>query len=292
MKKILCFLSILSLYAQEKEPSYWDFHPIHVGGNAIAVGKADIDVRGGSHSGDLTFNKVNAFAYVLLPVSHTSYFFPRVEWNRFTMNWSQNPKFNQTNFEFIQFALTFFSIAVEKWRWISRVEFNFDAAHFSSFREYGLFSALLWGTYELSPDWHYHVGALGYTGMRGAEVYPVIGLDYSWAKKWMVQALFPINYSIEYSMNKEWRFSLKGKPLKERFRAGKNEPQPKSVFSYSSTGLEFNVHYERFLRLEAEAFIGYNFGGSFYIKDRHGKNSLYTDLQGAPYIGANLNWGF
>ncbi len=128
--------------------------------------------------------------------------------------------------------------------------------------------------------------------MEGQEVYPVIGLDYAPNKKWLFQAIFPITYSVEYSYGKHWRFSLKGRPLKERFRVGNKEPAPRSVFCYSSMGAEFNIHYERFLRLEIEAYAGYNFGGSFYIKDQRGKNALYTDVGGAPYGGLTVNYGF
>ncbi len=123
-------------------------------------------------------------------------------------------------------------------------------------------------------------------------VYPIIGVDYAPNKKWLFQAVFPINYSIEYACNAEWKISLKGRPLKERFRTGPDEPQPRSIFCYSTMGAECNIHYEKFLRVEAELFAGYNFGGSFYIKNKNGQDALYTNVQGAPYAGASFNWGF
>jgi hypothetical protein len=295
MKKLLSLLFVFGLCAQECEQprseSIWDYHPIHIGGNAISIGKANLQIKNGPGSGYVDFNKENAFLYCFLPISRTSYFLPRIEWNAFTMNWDQNPKFNETRFNYVQFALTFLSIAVEKWRWIVRGEYNLDAKNFSKAKKYGLFSALLWGTHELHRKWHYHIGSLGYTGFEGQEVYPIIGIDFAPNKKWLFQAVFPINYSIEYSLNNEWRLSLKGRPLKERFRAGKDQPQPRSVFSYSNIGAEINLHYEKFLKFELEAFAGYNFGGSLYIKDQRGHNALYTHFKGAPYVGASLNWG-
>lgn len=296
MKKIIFLLLAITLAAQESEPppsqSLWDYHPLHAGGNAIAIGNANVDLKGGSHSGEVTYNKANAFVYMLLPISKFSYFFPRVEYNFFTLDWNKNPKFNETRFQYVQFALTFLSIAVEKWRWVARTDYNIDVKHFSHPKTYGLFSALLWGTHQMHRKWHYHVGAFGYSGFEGQEVYPIIGFDYAPNKKWLFQAVFPLNYSIEYAFNKEWRLSLKGRPLKERFRTGPREPQPRSVFCYSSMGGEINLHYEKFLRVEAELFVGYNFGGSLYIKDRTGHHSLYTNVQSAPYLGGNLNWGF
>lgn len=293
MKKCIFLLFALSLFAQEPEKrSIWDYHPIHVGGNAIGLGQADVDVRRTHQTtGNITYNKVNAFLYCFVPVSSTSFFLPRVEWNAFTMDWNENPRFQEKHFQFVQFALTFFSIGLEKWRWISRVNYNIDTKHFSEPGMYGLFEALLWGAHEVHRKWHYHVGAFGYTGFEGAQVYPIIGFDYAPNKKWFFQLIFPITYSIDYNLNERWRISLKGRPLKERFRTGKEEIDPKSVFCYSTMGAEFNLHYEKFLNLEAELFAGYNFGGSFYIKDQHGQNPLYTNVQGAPYVGASLNWG-
>ena len=289
------FLVVFGLFGEEptelSPASIWDYHPIHAGGNLIAVGNANVKQKGGEPDGELTYNKANAYAYCFVPISRQSYFLPRVEWNAFTMDWDRNPKFHETHFQFVQFALTFLSTAVEKWRWLGRIDYNIDVKHFTHPKTYGLFSALLWGSHEFHRKWHYHVGAFGYTGFEGQEVYPVIGFDYSPNKKWMFQIVFPITYSIEYSLNKEWRFSIKGRPLKERFRAGKLDPQPRSVFCYSSMGAEFNVHYEKFLNLEVELFGGWNFGGNFYIKDHPGHHSLYTNVQGAPYGGASLNWG-
>jgi hypothetical protein len=295
VKKFFFLFFALSLFAQDEDYSsysYWDFHPLHGGGNIIAIGRANVTPKHSAQSGTLLFNKVNAFTQLLVPVSRTSYFFPRIEWNTFTMSWNENPKFQQTHFHYMQFALTFFSTGLEKWRWIARADYNLDIKHFSNPSMYGLFSALLWGTHDMDSQWRVHVGALGYTGMEGEMVYPVIGADYLPADKWLIQAIFPITYSIEYAFNKEWRLSLKGRPLKERFRTGRLEPQPRSVFSYTSIGAELNLHYEKFLRLEFEVYGGYNFGGDFYIKNRTGDFPLYTTFDGAPYGGATLNYGF
>lgn len=295
MRRVLFSLLLAtSLFAQEidENASYWDFHPWHAGATAIGMGSAAVDPKHAAQQGDLVFNKASVFTYLIVPVSRTSFFFPRVEWNTFTLNWNKNPKFNETHFHYMQFALTFYSTAVENWRWIARADYNIDVKHFSHGKAYGLYSVLLWGTHQFHRKWHYHVGTLGYTGFEGQEVYPVIGVDFSPNKKWTFLGIFPITYSIDYNFNPEWRLSLKGRPMKERFRTGPYEPQPRSIFSYSATGLELNLHYEKFLRVEAEIFGGYNFGGNFYIKNKHGHKSLYTHVQGSPYGGASLNWGF
>lgn len=293
MKRLLIFffLSFFSLYAEE-EKTYWQYHPLHVGGNAIWVGKAEVeDQKTDKKRGHLNFQKENAYVVLLVPVSHTSYFFPRIEWNTFVLDWNENPKFNQTRFYYWQFGLTFYTIAIEKWRWILRADYNLDTKHFSHPGSYGLLTSLLWGSYQIHRKWHYHIGALGYVGIQGDQIYPVIGFDFAPNKKWFFQAIFPIVYSIDYNLDR-WRFSLRGRPLRERFRSGNSGAQPHSIFSYSTMGCEFNVRYEIIRKFEFEIYGGYNLGGSFYIKDRAGRKPLYTAVQGAPYAGVNLDYGF
>ena len=128
--------------------------------------------------------------------------------------------------------------------------------------------------------------------MEGQRVYPIIGLDYSPDKKWTFQAVFPVDYSIQYLAAPWCRLSLKARPLKERFRVGHREPEPGSIFNYSSIGAEFNLHLEKTRRFEFELYGGYNFGGSFYIKSRGGHRPFYTDLGGAPYAGGHLDYAF
>jgi len=288
-KTLILFLVPFVLCADEAPPTYWSIHPVHIGGNAIRLGSAEVsDVP---EKGNLIFGKYNAFVDVLVPVTPKSYFFPRVEWTTFTLDWDKNPKFKETQFNFAQFSLTFFTTDLEKWRWIMRAEYNLDTKHFNNPSQYGLFSALLWGENEINEQWHYHIGALGYTGMEGGQLWPVIGFDYSPNKKWTLLAVFPIEYYIQYNINHRWHLALKVRPLKERFRTDEHQPQPKSVFSYTTIGTEFDIHYEIFRRLDIEVYGGWNFGGDFYIKNEAGHNALYTHIGGAPYGGASLNWG-
>ncbi len=292
MRRIFALLLISCvLYSQDEHQfSYWDIHPIHAGGNLIRLSQANVTET--EEGGRLYYRKSNVFLYMLVPISMKSYFFPRVEWNTFTLNWNKNKKFNQTHFYYVQFALTFYTSAIENWRWIARGEYNLDTEHFNNPSKYGLFSALLWGAYQIHRKWHYHVGAVGYGGIRGQQVYPILGADYAPNKYWIFQFVFPIEYYIEYKLDDHWRFSLRGRPLKERFRTGKNQPQPRSIFSYSSIGAELNVKYEKFMHFEIEAYGGCNFGGSFYIKDQNGKSPLYSDVGASIYGGLTLNYGF
>ncbi len=294
MKKIICILFTISTFLYSEEPSHslWDYYPIHLGSNFIRLGKADVDPRKGSEDGHLYFRKTNAYLFMLLPISATSYFFPRVEWNTFTLDWNQNPKFNQTHFYYVQFGLTFYTTSIENWRWITRLDYNLDLEHLSKPGLYGLTTGLLWGSYQIHRKWHYHVGATAYKGIKGHTFYPIIGADFAPNKTWNFVLIFPINYAIEYKPIEWCRLSIKGRPLKERFRTGRKEPQPRSIFCYSSMGAEFNVFLEKKNRIEFEMYAGYNFGGNFYIKDENNHNAYYTNIKGSPYFGGTLDYAF
>ena len=256
MRYLLFLLLPLFLLAEEEEqPSFslWDYHPLHIGGNTLWLGNANVD-SDAAGNGHLYFQKNNLFLTMLTPISMTSYFFPRVEWVNFTLNWNKNPKFHETHFNYAQFGLTFYTKAVEDWRWILRATYNIDVDHFTG--SYGQFCGLAWGSYTLNEEWHYHVGALGFLGLEEELIYPIIGLDYSLNSHWTFEAIFPIAYSIQYKFNKNWRLSAQGRPLKERFRVGKYEPQPRSIFNYSSMGAELNLHYELPMHLEIEVYGG------------------------------------
>lgn len=272
----------------EHHYTYWDIHPIHVGGESLYIGKAGISNDKGAN-GDLFFHKNMAFLSVIVPVTRSIIFIPRFEYVEMQVKWDHNPRFHQNHFSYLKSGLVLFTNGLERWNWIVRADYNFDLAHFTN-SNYGLFNGLLWGKYRLHRKWHYHVGAVGYVGLEGGMLYPIIGFEFSPNKKWEFKAVFPIVYSVEYHLG-YWHFGIVGRPLKERFRVNEKQIDPSSIFSYSTMGAEANIRYEIPRRLELVLFGGCNFGGNYYIKNRGGHNPLYTDVGAAPYIGAKLDWG-
>lgn len=301
MKKWIALLLPLFAFAaeppkEEKKFNYWDAHPVHIGGQGLYIGSATAShVRGGGVNvphGHVRFNKSNAFLSVLVPFSEDTFFFPRVEYNYITFDWSSNPFFNQTHFQYLQFGITAYTKALEQWRWIAKFDYNIDPTHFDTPGPYSLYSWLLWGAHEINKQWHFHIGTVGSRGMRRTDFYPLLGIDYQPTQHWLLEAIFPINYAASYKPDNHWTLALKVRPLKERVRAGEDEPQPRSVVRYSSMGSELSIQYEIPLRLKVEVYGGLNTGGTFYIKNIHVDNALYADTGIAPYAGANLDFGF
>jgi hypothetical protein len=272
---------------EEYNFTYWDIHPWHAGGQFLRVGKADCT----NTDGRIYYRKTNVFTQILLPLNYDNFFIPRFEFNYVTFDWNKNLNFNEKHFYYLQFSLAYYTTALDKWKWIARFDYNIQTDHLSQAGKYSLYSGLLWGAYQIHRKWHYHVGALGYGGLEGQTMFPIIGFDYSPNKTWFFQALFPINYSIEYKQDR-WTFAAKIRPVKERLRSGSREPVPRSIFNYSAFGSELNVKYDIPFRLTLEGYGGVNYGGKFYIKDGHGHNATYVKFGLAPYYGASLDFGF
>lgn len=289
LRKLL-LLSSLFLFSKFAcaDPSLWDFHPLHMGGNFVRVGKAEVT---DSPHGNLRFRKSNVFTSMLTPINHKNIFIPRVELYWVTFDWNKNPKFHDTHFHYLQLGLVYYCTAVDRWKWIARFDYNLQTNHLSNIGKYSLYNGLLWGAYEINLKWHYHVGALGYAGLESFQIYPIIGFDYAPDEHWFLKAIFPFAYSVEYTVS-YWTFALKGRPFWERLRAGSREPQPRSVFSYSNFGIEFLLRFGLKDRLTLEGWGGYTLGTSFYIKDQHGSNPIYLDAKSAPYAGGSLDFSW
>jgi hypothetical protein len=275
----------LSLGQAQPPDSYWDYHPLRLEGQTLHIGQADVE------HGHLAYRTNELASSILLPLSTKTYLFPKLSWRYFTLDWNQNPKFRSTHFNALNLACTLYTTALQDWRWIAKLDYQSDLEHLDQLQEYGLWTALLWGSYTFKPSWRYHVGTLAYTGLESTTLYPLLGLDYTLCS-WNFSFIFPIEYKIQYQWTYHFATALQGRPLKERFRVGSRETQPKSVFNYTSVGAELLFSYTMEKQLTLEAFAGYSFGGTLYIKDRFGNDPIYVSVRTAPYVGGRLDYGF
>ena len=288
------YLFSFCLFADEI-PSLWDFHPLHMGGQFIRIAKSDVDHKRPpgfpTSLGNVQFRRSNVNTNMMIPINRYHIFFPRVEFTWVTFDWNRNPKFQEKHFHYLQLGLMYYTTAIDHWRWIVRMDYNLQTNHLSHPGLYSLYTPLLWGSYEVNLKWHYHVGALGYVGMEGMQIYPIIGFDYSPDEHWFMQAIFPMLYSVEYKIS-YLTFVLKARPISERLRSGSCEPQPRSIFSYSGFGGELLIRFVVKDRLTIEGYGGYIFVSKFYIKDQYGHNAVYLHAKSAPYAGATLDFSW
>jgi hypothetical protein len=225
------------------------------------------------------FNEENSLSYGL------GYDFLR-------LNWDQNPRFSQQNFNYFVGSLGLVSNHLEKWRWIVNTGFSVDASRFD-FGQSAVYHAMLWGRYHFIDHMGIHVGALGWYGVDNGRGYPIFGFDWRINEKWSGNAIFPVDYSITYSFDDSWSiesaYASFGGPYKypRRAHGGKDGFKDPIFFVYSN-GLDLTLKYRFEHLLRASLGIGWDFGGWIYIKDHESHHGKYFHFNSAPYAQGSI----
>lgn len=205
--------------------------------------------------------------------------------------WRQNPFFDQQNFNAINILLTGFSKRLLDWDWKSQIMYSLDANH-PDFDDYSTWDLLLWGRYTYSCLTGIHLGFYAQTGMEADRVYPVFGFDWQFRKEWKLNAIFPVNLSLVYTIVDHWSALLAVRFLSARCRTGKNEPLSRGIVEYRNTGLELALRYDWDPYITAEIHAGYASGGKLKISNRSHNHAHHFNFDGSPYMGAMANFNF
>lgn len=207
------------------------------------------------------------------------------------MQWKENPFFDQDDFHTLNVNLAGFTRRVCNWYWKAIVIMDIDAREWD-ITDYSTYDMILWGRYQYCKDVHLHIGIVGQTGMKMDRVYPILGFDWKINRKWMLNAVFPMNVSIAYSITEELSVSLAGRSFDSRQRVGKDEPLSKAVFRYQNIGAELGMTYDNSSWIEANIHAGATLGGKLRIASRHNKHPKHFDFKSAPYVGGELTMKF
>lgn len=208
------------------------------------------------------------------------------------LDWDKNPFFKRKNYDTAVLTTVFFTERLCDWRWIATLGINFDADKWV-FRDYTTYDMLLWGRYNYSSCSHLHLGLYAETGMKLDRVYPVIGFDWCINDRWTLNAVFPLNMSLVYSINDRWSVALAGRIFSDRHRAGKEGyPTKKPVWRYSNAGVELALARNVCNWLVANVHAGYTFGGHLKVANIHTHHSHYLRFKSSGYAGADLTINF
>lgn len=206
---------------------------------------------------------------------------------RAKIDWEENPYFSQTVFPTATLALRFFSNRLEDWIWQAQFAMNIDTEHWD-FNHYLNFDILLWGRHDWRPNIGLHAGFIVQTGMQIDRIYPIIGFDWKINDLWKLNLVFPVNLSIERTLNDCWKAALAVRFFDVRERADEDEPLPMALVCYRNTGLELAFKYDWANIIEANIHAGYTVGGELRISNRHNDHPKHFDLGSAGYIGSEL----
>ncbi|MEM1283300.1 MAG: hypothetical protein AAGG81_07080 [Chlamydiota bacterium] len=214
-----------------------------------------------------------------------------VAYNYARLCWDENPFFHQTDFSQVSFLLRLFSNRFCDWIWQGQLAVNVDANQWN-FSYYTNYDLVLWGKYDYNDLTNLHLGVIVQTGMKMDRVYPVVGFDYKYNKCWKLNAVFPVNISLEYCYDCCLTAALAMRFFDVRYRVNKNENLSMGLFSYRNSGVEFALLYEDNPRLEGNIHVGSTLGGMLRISDRDNKHPKHFKLEPALYVGGELVWSF
>ncbi len=199
--------------------------------------------------------------------------------------------FKRQNYDTALINFTFFTHRVDDWRWIAFFQYNIDADKWD-FNDYSTYDMLLWGRWAYCTTMGIHFGIYAETGMKADLVLPVIGIDWRLNERLKVNAVFPLNVSLIYNLNKTWAIALAGRVFNERHRAGKEGLFRKAVWRYSNGGAELALRYDSFGWIQANIHAGYALGGKLKIASQHYHHKHRFRFDGSPYAGAEATLTF
>jgi hypothetical protein len=279
----------LSDYSQESVEGPTSPDPFNVSVNFDWVKKTDI--RDGYYKGDC----VN-FAEAIADAGMGIYYCPAYQegagvalgYTATLLDWKQNPWYHQNHFHTLTLSLKGFSHRLDRWLWKAQLDTNLDATEWD-YKEYLTFDLLLWGRYEYCEHIGVHVGLIAETGMKMDRVYPILGADWQISKRWRLNAIFPVNVSLEYMLNRHWSFALAGRVFNSRHRTKKDEG--KLLVRYQNSGAELAVKYEN-KNMSANVHAGSTLGGLIRIADSNNHHPHHYHLNSSLYAGAEVALSF
>jgi hypothetical protein len=207
-------------------------------------------------------------------------------------DWDKNHFFRATDMGQLSLSLSGFSNRLERWRWQAQLTASWEP-RYSNFTDYTNYDIILWGRHEYCnwKDFHLHIGFWAEAGMRLDHIYPIIGFDWAFSEKWMLNLVFPMNMSLVYALDEHWSAALAVRIFNVRYRFGEHEHLEKALLYYRNGGLELAMNYGKGL-LTANIHVGVTAGGRFRISDHENKHKKHFNMDSAAYAGGEVAYRF
>lgn len=298
MNKVL-IASLLSVAAFAAEYGFLDYYfvdpdrPVHFAGRYRQIGEAKFKSRKYGHLDYADGYAALFYTHFLDPDNSLSW---GLGYDYLKVGWGKNPRFDQSHFNYATASLGYVSTAVERWRWIVNGGFTVDAQNFN-FGQTAVYHGMLWGRYHFSDCCGVHAGVMGWYGVKNGYALPIFGFDWKWGSNWSFNAIFPIDFSVNYSFDDNWStevaYSGFGGPYRypRRSEHGKNSYQD-PIFELYAKGVDWNILYKYDHLLRAVLGVGWNAGGWLYIKNQNNEHGKYFHYNSAFYAQGTLAFTF
>ncbi|MGR3973164.1 MAG: hypothetical protein QRY72_01090 [Candidatus Rhabdochlamydia sp.] len=267
--------------------------PYHLEGNYKYVDKADFK---NSAQGHLNYQEASTALYYTHFVDDENSLTYSLGYDFLNLGWKNNPDFSETQFTYLDGSLGYVSTTLNQWRWIMNTGFSVDTDDFN-FGQSGVYHAMLWGRYDIAHQAGIHVGALGWYGVKNGRALPIFGFDFSPNARLKISAIFPVDASISYTLDRNWSLGVMYENLGGPYRYPRRARLPlgqtaSPIFSVRSTGVTTLLKFNHTDRIQASLGAGWNFGGSILMKDHENQGKTYSPFSSAPYAQGNLAMTF
>jgi hypothetical protein len=268
--------------------------PWHADGSYRWVAQADFRNHARGH---VNYSEADASIYYTNFLNDENSLSWELGYDYLRFQWEKNPRFSQTNFNYLIGSLGYVSTALDRWRWIANIGFSVDAAYFD-FVKSAVGHALLWGKYHFADCCSVHVGVMGWYGVMNGRAWPILGFDWKFKEKWTLTAIYPCDYSLNYAFDDNWSleaaYDYFGGPYRNyprRAHDGKNgNHEPIFMVWSNGVGLDLKFKFEHLVKASLGA--GWNFGGWMLINDEHNRHGKYYHYNSAPYAQGRLEFTF
>lgn len=254
------------------------------------VGAAKIDEVGFKHD-HVTFSNVDIGigSIIYYDAPHKEGIYVSLDYEVTRLKWTNNPFFTQTKYHTATVGLAAFTSRACHWDWQAYIGANIDTDHTSW--SYTTYDLLLWGRYEYCEGFGLNGGFVAETGMRADRVVPLLGIDWTINDRWQLNAIFPVNMSINYKIDCNWTAAGVIRIFTSRHRVGEHAAIPEGIWIYRNSGVEGAINYD-LGTFHVNFHAGCTLGGRVKVTDREYHHSQRYDLRAAPYVGGEVSYRF
>jgi hypothetical protein len=239
---------------------------------------------------DFHISDVKGDAVLYFNPEYSEGFGVALDYDNMYFKWNRNKYFKRTNFNEVSLTAFAFTNRAARWSWQFHATMNWDTKY-NNFSNYTNYDLLLWGRYEQTCSLGLHGGVLALTGMKIDRIFPIIGFDWKYNENWKINAIFPLNLSIVYTINDHWNCAVAGRFFEVRRRLSKHDNLSQGLFQYRNKGIELALNYEG-ESFTANIHGGITAGGEFILSNNHNKHKRHYDLGTAGYVGGELAYKF
>lgn len=261
---------------------------ISIEGQYDHVSRADFDRKSTPGEIGASFGKV--MINMEQPVNEDAKFFGGIGWSHTHLEWSASPEFNQEDFNNLEVLVGASTSHVEDWTWKTFLGVSYDMKR-TSFSSATLYKAALWGRYCTCNGIGLHIGAAGTAGIRDANLWPIIGIDYQPHDQWKVFLIFPYKISVEYFYDNCWSFELSGRWFYSRNRLAGHQRNPlrnHGIVEYNAYGLELGANYNFEDNVQFNLHMGSTLSGSLEVSNRKDRRKSTYDFNNSVYLGGEV----